>query len=187
MKFASVSEFNEHYKDKIPGMTQTSEDVAILWEATKNIKEYVEIGTMYGISAFAVWTQNPDCNVTTIDIKDYKERRILHQDTKINFINQRSPECAKSWVKPIDTLFIDAGHDYQDILEDFAGWIPFLKEGGNLLFHDYSHSSPGVREFCDKFIVGHSSWEIKTMPKDIMNYPSSILWGVKKCSIGGGK
>ncbi len=182
-KFNSAQELYKYTQDNVRGMSQTARDMEILWEATKDAKVYVEIGTMYGISAFAVWVGNPECMVTTFDINDCDERKRLHEGTAINFYQQKSPECARGWIHPIDVLLIDGCHDYQDVLEDFAGWSPYVKEGGSVLFHDYSHSSPGVREFCEKFIIGHSAWKVKHIPEDIVSCATSYLWAVKKIGI----
>lgn len=43
------------------------------------------------------------------------------------------------WYKPIDLLFIDASHKYEDVVEDVKGWTPFLKKNGILLMHDANH------------------------------------------------
>jgi predicted O-methyltransferase YrrM len=42
------------------------------------------------------------------------------------------------WDSPIDFLLIDAGHDVFNIAEDCNRWLPFLKPGGLVCFHDYN-------------------------------------------------
>jgi len=60
------------------------------------------------------------------------------------------------WEEPIDFLLIDAGHDPANIYRDTNRWIPFVKVGGYVAFHDYEDpydiESPhwGVRYFADK-------------------------------------
>lgn len=41
------------------------------------------------------------------------------------------------WDKPIDFLFIDAGHDEDNVKPDCERWIPFVKSGGYVAFHDW--------------------------------------------------
>lgn len=53
-----------------------------------------------------------------------------------------SAEAAKHWAKrwkedrPIDLLFIDAGHEYELVKADIAGWTPYVRVGGMAAFHD---------------------------------------------------
>lgn len=41
------------------------------------------------------------------------------------------------WDRPIDFLFIDAGHDENNVKPDCEKWIPFVKPGGYVAFHDW--------------------------------------------------
>ncbi len=56
----------------------------------------------------------------------------LHKDYSFNM--------AKIWneveKKPIDLLFIDGDHTYDAVKKDFEDWLPFVKKGGHILFHD---------------------------------------------------
>jgi len=37
----------------------------------------------------------------------------------------------------LDFVFIDASHEYQDVKDDIAAWLPKIKKGGILAGHDY--------------------------------------------------
>ena len=39
----------------------------------------------------------------------------------------------------LDFVFIDASHDYEDVKNDIAAWLPKVKVGGILAGHDYHH------------------------------------------------
>jgi predicted O-methyltransferase YrrM len=54
-----------------------------------------------------------------------------------------SSEVAKTWDKPIDLLFIDGSHQYEDVLADFENFFPYVKVGGIVAFHDVVHTWPG--------------------------------------------
>lgn len=45
---------------------------------------------------------------------------------------------------PIDVAFIDAGHDFENALQDIRAWWPLVRDGGYLCGHDYQHKFPGV-------------------------------------------
>lgn len=45
------------------------------------------------------------------------------------------------WSKPIDLLLIDAGHDEANVSKDCPKWIPLVKKGGYVVFHDWPNTS----------------------------------------------
>lgn len=55
-------------------------------------------------------------------------------------IRGKSVEVARHWDKPIQLLFIDGAHEYEDTKADFTAWEPFLAKGGTIAFHDYELS-----------------------------------------------
>jgi predicted O-methyltransferase YrrM len=62
----------------------------------------------------------------------------------VTSVDGRSSEIAKTWRKPIDRLFIDGSHDYEDVLADFQSFSPCVKPGGVVAFHDVIDTWPGV-------------------------------------------
>jgi predicted O-methyltransferase YrrM len=71
----------------------------------------------------------------------------------VEFIgNSQSPE-AKNFVKNINTqfdiVFIDSGHSYHGVKNDYNNFSEFLKKDGYLIFHD-TDSYPEVGRFVDE-------------------------------------
>jgi len=50
----------------------------------------------------------------------------------------KSEEVARQWNKPIDSLFVDGDHSYLGCSTDIKCWLPFVKPGGWVAFHDSS-------------------------------------------------
>lgn len=50
----------------------------------------------------------------------------------------KSVDIARTFDKKIDLLFIDADHSYDACQSDVKAWIPHLKSGAIVVFHDYS-------------------------------------------------
>lgn len=78
-----------------------------------------------------------------------------------------SLEAAKQWdkSKPIDVLFLDAGHTYEELRDDIAAWKPLMAEDGLIIGHDYCKEFPGVEQavveaFGDATVI-HSLWMVK--------------------------
>ncbi len=61
-----------------------------------------------------------------------------------------SHEVARSWSKPINLLFIDASHEYEDVLADFEGFFPHVVPGGTVAFHDVCEDWPGPRRVWEE-------------------------------------
>lgn len=81
-----------------------------------------------------------------------------------------SSEVAKSWTRPINFLFIDGSHRYEDVLADFAGFFPHVVTGGIVAFHDVCESWPGVLKAWHETIL-HQLKEV--------GYCSTIGYGRK--------
>jgi hypothetical protein len=55
-----------------------------------------------------------------------------------------SAHIAKAWNRPIDMLFVDGSHSYEDVLADFNGFFPHVVPGGIVACHDVVAEWPGV-------------------------------------------
>lgn len=63
------------------------------------------------------------------------------------------------WEKAIDVLHIDADHGYNAVKEDLVKYIPFVNDGGIVIFDDYDTSHPGVQKAVHE-LVGEGDFEI---------------------------
>jgi predicted O-methyltransferase YrrM len=63
-----------------------------------------------------------------------------------------SVEAAKTWSKPIQLLFIDGSHRYEDVLADFGAFFPHVVPGGIVVFHDVNDDWPGVKRAWQEII-----------------------------------
>jgi predicted O-methyltransferase YrrM len=113
--------------------------------------EIVEIGTFSGKSAIcmalALKNGNP-AKVFTVDHQVHEMfwpnvRRFKVQD-RIVAIEKASPGAVQDWLhhpanssRRINLLFIDGGHTYEEVVNDFNAWEPHLINNGYLCFHDY--------------------------------------------------
>jgi MMP 1-O-methyltransferase len=79
-----------------------------------------------------------------------------------------SEDLVKSWRTSIDMLFIDGNHEFAAVKQDFLDWMPFIKYGGIVAFHDTYFSPPqatvdgqyhaGPGRVVQEHVLGSSSW-----------------------------
>jgi predicted O-methyltransferase YrrM len=65
--------------------------------------------------------------------------------------------------RPVDFLFIDGGHEYEDVRRDFELYAPLVPPGGLVGFHDVSPladlHTEGVARFWSQLKAGHETEE----------------------------
>lgn len=59
----------------------------------------------------------------------------------------------------IGAVFIDGGHEYEDVSRDYLRVRERLVSGTLLLFHDYDPTFPGVRRVVDELVVTDPGYE----------------------------
>lgn len=68
-------------------------------------------------------------------------------------IRKTSEEAVEGWDKPIDLMFIDGLHDYDNVYFDALNWSKFVKPNGIIMFHDYRRDNGvdnGVKKAVDE-------------------------------------
>jgi hypothetical protein len=86
---------------------------------------------------------------------EFKKNTLIVSDY-INPIRLDSLEASKLYKdRSIDFIFIDASHDYQDVLNDITYWYPKVKKGGFIAGHDYTIFD-GVKKAVDEVMHSNS-------------------------------
>lgn len=90
----------------------------------------------------------------------------------INPIRASSLEAVKTYKDlSLDFVFIDAAHDYENVIQDIRAWYPKVKKGGILAGHDYHPNWSGVIQAVNTFL---------TEQKLNLNINSETCWGIVK-------
>ncbi len=132
----------------IPGWL-TDEEGEALYELAKRCTGkgvIVEIGSWKGKSTTClglgsragknvpIYAVDPHADYRFGEFKENIERAgIVELVTPIQSLSQ---PAADDFHEPIELLFIDGSHEYEDVREDFDKWVPKVVEGGFVAVHD---------------------------------------------------
>lgn len=153
-------------------------ETALLHRMASEVPEngcIVEIGSYQGRSTIAMALGvKPGVEVVAIDphipldgdVVDYSmvsQAALLHNLTRfkvghiVRVISLFSHEVAVIWDKPVDFLFVDGSHAYEDARRDFECWSHFITDGGAVGFHDSNGKFPGIARLLDE-ILAEGQW-----------------------------
>jgi len=82
-----------------------------------------------------------------------------------------SEAAARTFTEPIELIFIDGLHEYEDVKTDFEAWFPKVIEGGTMAFHD-STCWDGVRK-----VVADNLFKSRHFRR--IRFASSLTYGEK--------
>jgi predicted O-methyltransferase YrrM len=132
------------------GGSITSEDAHVLYLSADEIeaKNILEIGSRCGGSTVYLGTvaKKYGGHLYCIDpiTRDqwYANVKLAGLDGYVTMIKGASPWVSfKEVVTPLDYLFIDGDHHTRWVIADYHYWIPFVRIGGRVAFHDWGDSS----------------------------------------------
>lgn len=143
--------------DGIEGFLDPIEERCLQWAAAQAPAggTIVEVGSYHGKSAVNLayaakksghgarvvcvdtWRNTTIEHAMNVDVFDrFLENTAQYRDV-ITTLRGRSADVGKEWDGgPIDVLFIDGDHSFDGVTADIRAWVPHVKPGGLLLFHD---------------------------------------------------
>lgn len=147
--------FGYLYQDEVEALYS----LALELEGTPVI---VNIGAGVGTSGLAFAEAQPDAERYTIDIcksaptGGLENERNAFRKIDIPLPTQilgASHEVAADWQGEIDLVFIDGDHSDAGVRGDINGWLPHIKKGGVIAFHDYeSRNWQQVKDVIDELL-----------------------------------
>lgn len=135
-------------------------DVRLLYRLARELKpgcKILEVGTNAGRSTKAMSAAAPECVIMTVDIANLW--RGYMPDNVIRIV-ESSSTFAEKCTAEFDLIFIDGDHSQFNVQLDIAAWLPKLRPGGIVVFHDYRQGDhPGVNAAIDSQVAGNLDYE----------------------------
>lgn len=122
--------------------TGIHEHLATLYMLTVelNLRTIVELGTRRGESTIALLSAAKEIGgkVYSIDIDPclVAKERIKTLGLQEHWVFIQGDDLKVEWETPIDHLFIDTTHMFDQTLKELEKWEPFVKHGGIITIHD---------------------------------------------------
>lgn len=119
---------------------------------------FCEIGCQLAGLSDLILNEFGNSKVYSIDIKNCNPKRIeemrLEFNNRFKFILGSSLETYDNFEDNyFDMIYIDTSpHIYEQLKNEIDVWIPKVKKGGVVSFHDYNHNAhPGVKICIDEY------------------------------------
>jgi predicted O-methyltransferase YrrM len=126
----------------------------------------LELGTEFAMSTRIMRFMAPLAKITTVDVQDCSK---FVKDLNVDFICKPSEDVLETWTDPVDLLFIDTEHTYEQVTKELNGFSKFVT--GAILLHDIL-SFPDV-ERAIKDWLDESQWQYQ--PYNV-HFGMGLLW-----------
>jgi predicted O-methyltransferase YrrM len=183
--------------EKIEGFLSLKEGI-LLYNLARNCQGkgvIVEIGSYKGKStAWLAMGSKSGKKVKIYTIDSHKSHGIPGEEGKDTFLDfkrnmeymevedivipivKTSKEAAEDFKAPVELIFIDGSHKYEDVKMDFELWYPKVIEGGIMAFHD-TVGWPGPEKVVEEFIFKSNNFKY-------VGFVDSITFAKKSKNIG---
>lgn len=145
------------------GMMSTAEIDLLKWcvSELRPTPVIANIGAGVGTSAVAMLEVRPDAFIFSFDTKPKPEEKTAvvkcgFDPGRVVRVLGRSDETGFYMPVDFDLVFVDGDHSDQGVLGDIETFLPKVKPGGFILFHDYEHRNlPRLNVIVDDKMSGY--------------------------------
>jgi len=96
-----------------------------------------------------------DISILAIERLFPEGKGLLNNEPRFHFVEGDDLITVKQWDKPIDFLFLDTSHTFEQTKKEIDIWFPFVRSGGKIAMHDTAQLDPiarGCRIALDRFL-----------------------------------
>ena len=124
------------------------------------LRKHLQIGAAAGGSVFVLNKYLKFDNIVVIDDGKHPVAKlrpcILSGISYIDHIGDSQDTQTVEWLSSLgfrfDSIFIDADHSYEGVKRDTELYIPYLKLGGMVIYHDINSPGCGIKKYTDELI-----------------------------------
>lgn len=126
-----------------------------------DFKAGAEIGVEGGNFSHILAKNNPGAMLYSIDpwhnkANYHKAVRRLGSLDNVKIIKALSADAVKEFDDgSLDYVYIDAAHDYENVMHDITHWSEKVRAGGIVSGHDYNTDYPGVIRAVDEYAAAN--------------------------------
>jgi predicted O-methyltransferase YrrM len=148
-------------EDHMTSITDIHEHLATIWmlAVEHGFQRVLELGTRKGESTTALLLAAKQNNghVTSIDIDACLDARQAVEKLNLSdyWTFMQHDDLQVEWTEPIDLLFIDTSHTYEQTLKELEKFEPHVREGGTIIMHDIV-ADPPVHDAIMHYITGRN-------------------------------
>jgi len=121
-------------------------------ENARGLVEHLDIKTLYLVDPYVPYIDSTQG--TGLLQRDYEEQKKTAEEALLGYpvvwmVETSLSASAKIDDNSLDFVYIDAAHQYANVIEDIRRWFPKVRKGGILAGHDLSID--GVRQAVEEF------------------------------------
>lgn len=121
----------------------------------------INIGAAAGVSTLALLCARPDALIYSCETDpgagEYSSLARAGLDAARVIRLGESAQAGRDFEGEVDFIFVDGGHEVDQVMRDIDAWLPHLRAGGVIAFHDYNNANlPGVREAVDDLLMNYA-------------------------------
>lgn len=120
----------------------------------------VNIGAAAGVSTLAMLEERTDALIYSCEIdlgagEMYAIEKAGLDKSRVIRLG-RSQIAGRNFHDEADFIFVDGGHTASDVVGDIYAWMPCLRDGAVIAFHDYGNPNlPDVKDIVDQLMAGY--------------------------------
>lgn len=169
---------------EIAGQTWYRE-LSFLYDAVAKSRRHLEVGVYCGRSLLVASYGMTKGEIVAVDsrvreqdtcvpnefISDMTDVAVRYSNraVTVNCVEANSIDASRTILGTFDSVFIDGGHSFEEVLSDIECWYPRVNPGGIMMGHDYWPNHWGVMDAVNRFFGDR-----------FQVVPNTRLWYVRK-------
>ncbi len=113
-----------------------------------------------------------------IRLRSFEQAKTILTPYDVTLIKKESMDALGDFEdRTLDFVYIDAGHRFDDVMNDIMSWTKKVRKGGVVAGHDYVSTAGGVVAAIDAYTKGHHfKLQVTTDPSEPISWWFTKKW-----------